>query len=213
MRYKISPSMNRNLRLQSLGSENAFRSTGVITVEGGTTNYTTTNASHGHSPQRFFRRASHDILKNNQSPTYNSNMMPNGFTNGYNMLNKQFNDGTTVPDLAMDAPYVNKIGPGQHTYINTFDVPRQYYVNRYQNSPCFSFPKTSKVDFRFNNSPTRQEYTSLQNFREKVDRNYDQMLKSASPSNLYSQDSRNNNGEFNQYASQLVHEAFHKFGG
>ena len=44
MRYKISPSMNRNVRLQSLGNEHAFRSTGLITNEAGTTNYTTTNA-------------------------------------------------------------------------------------------------------------------------------------------------------------------------
>jgi hypothetical protein len=43
--------MNRNLRLQSIGSDNALPSSGLMTAEGGTTNYTTTNASNGyHSP-------------------------------------------------------------------------------------------------------------------------------------------------------------------
>lgn len=76
------------------------------------------------------------------------------FNGGYTAQLRQ-NEASGVPEIVTDAPYVNKIGPGQHTFINTFDVNRNYYVNKYQNSPCFSFSKLSKVDFRFNNSPTR----------------------------------------------------------
>ena len=52
----------------------------------------------------------------------------------------------------MPAPYVNVIGPGEHEYINSFDMQKVYYVNRYHNTPQFSFPKQDyrqKIDYRF----------------------------------------------------------------
>jgi hypothetical protein len=39
----------------------------------------------------------------------------------------------TIPDAVMEPPYVNKIGPGEHSFISTFDANKIYHVNRYVN--------------------------------------------------------------------------------
>ena len=118
----------------------------------------------------------------------------------------------------MEAPYVNKIGPGQHSFINQFEQHKVHNVNKYQNSPSFSFPKVdywNKIDYRYGQSPTRLPYTSSQAFREKVDKNYLQTLNGqSSPDLLHGVTEQDLNDEHtrNLAMSQMVHQAFVKFG-
>lgn len=110
LRYRISPSMNRNYKAVNRSGSHSHLEGGV----NGTTNYTSTLQTLS-SPKgkggSFNRKGSYDPRDRvaSGSPTSNNGLQSSKWNQDQ------------IPEIVMEAPYVNKIGPGQHSFINQFD--------------------------------------------------------------------------------------------
>ncbi|TNV83956.1 hypothetical protein FGO68_gene8522 [Halteria grandinella] len=126
----------------------------------------------------------------------------------------------SLPETSLDPPYVNKIGPGEHSFISTFESNKIYHVNRFHNQPLFTFPQQDyrhMADYRFGQSPTRSPYTSQQAFRIKVDKKLAHVM-SLGPGTPQIEmpggyDPAEHGRNLNQYNQIMMKKAYHSFGG